>query len=186
MLSFTSDFSLKNAMLVDRPEKSVCISLAKQKLTEMENEKWQQKLMCNGSEQNGNKRTYKTQIETEHYVKLNMSRDQRRILAKFKSCNLPLEIENGRYTRPKPPINERIYKLCDAHVVEDETHFLISCDFYDDIRYELFQLACQINLNFMNFSSENKMLFIMQNSNVQLKLASSLHKMIRRRTTAVQ
>ena len=85
MLSFISDYNLQNAMLVDRPEKSVCIWLAKQKLTEIENEKWQQKLMSNGSEQNGNKlrtyRTYKTQFETEHYVKLNMSRDQRRILA---------------------------------------------------------------------------------------------------------
>ena len=32
---------------------------------------------------------------------------------------------------------------------------------------ELFQIACQINLNFMNFSSENKMIVIMQISNLQ-------------------
>ena len=189
MLSFISEHNLENAMLVERPNKSACILLTRQKLTETENEKWRQKLMSNGSEQNGNKlrtyRTYKTQFETEHYVKLNMSRDQRRILAKFRSCNLPLEIEKGRYTRPKTPVHERLCKYCKAQEIEDETHLLISCDFYDDIRYELFALAGQFDSNFINLLPENKMVFLMQNPNLQFKLASSLQKMIKRRTAAL-
>ena len=34
---------------------------------------------------------------------MNMSRDHRRILAKFRSCNIPLAVETGRYTKPKTP-----------------------------------------------------------------------------------
>ena len=74
--------------------------------------------MSNGSEQTEiyfGRIEHINHNETEHYVKLNMSRDQRRILAKLRSCILPLEIEKGRYTRPKIPINERICKFCDAH-----------------------------------------------------------------------
>ena len=67
-------------MLVDSPDKSACLSLAKQKLIETETEKWQMKLMSNGHDQNGDKlrtyRTYKTQFKPVDYFKINMSRDQ--------------------------------------------------------------------------------------------------------------
>ena len=68
-----------------------------------------------------------------------------------------------------------------SYKVEDETHFLISCSFYDDIRYDLFSHCCQINVNFRNFNASDKLIFIMQTSSLQLKLASSLQKMSRRR-----
>ena len=91
------------------------------------------------NDQNGNKlrvyRTYKTQFKTEDYVKNNMSRVQCKLLAKFRSCNFPLEIEKGRCTRrPKTPVNVRICKSSGSQEEEDETHLLISCSFYDDIR----------------------------------------------------
>ena len=144
--------------------------------------------MSDGNDQKGNKlrtyRTYKTQFKTEEYVKINTSRDQRKILAKLRSCNLPLEIEKGRYTRPKTPVNERICKVCGSLEVEYETHFLISCRFYDDIRYDLFSVCSQINANFLNLTSGDKLVFIMPSSSLQLKLASSLQKMIRRTNTA--
>ena len=59
-----------------------------------------------------------------------MDRGHRRVLAKFRSCNLPLAIETGRYNRPKTPVIER----CHMDAIEDETHFLIDCEFYSDIK----------------------------------------------------
>ena len=44
-----------------------------------------------------------------NYVKCNMDRGHRRVLTKFRSCNLPLAIVTGRYD-PKTPISERICK----------------------------------------------------------------------------
>ena len=99
-----------------------------------------------------------------------MSRDQRKVLAKFRSCNLPLEIEKGRYTRPKTPLNDRICKFCNSNTIEDETHLLFSCSFYDDIRYELFQYTAQMNPHFMNLTPDEKLIFIMQCLNMQIKL----------------
>ena len=69
----------------------------------------------------------------ESYVKLNMSRDQHRILSKFRSCNLPLAIETDRFIKPETPLKDRICKVCSASSVEDETHFLMECEFYNDI-----------------------------------------------------
>ena len=78
-----SDLSLKN-----RPK---CV---KDKLITIDADKWKSKLWNDVSLENGNKlRTYivyKTDLITEHYVKLNMERSRRRILAKFRSGSLPL------------------------------------------------------------------------------------------------
>ena len=73
---------------------------AKHKLQDQDIVKWLLSLKRNGTNVNGNKlrtyREYKTNFKPEYYVKCNMSRDQRRILSKFRSCNLPLAIKTGR------------------------------------------------------------------------------------------
>ena len=99
---------------------------------------------------------YKDTLRTEFYVKSNLRKDQRRILAKFRSCNLPLAIETGRYTRPKTPVNERTCKYCSSGEVDDEIHFLINCESFDDLRYNLFLLASDGNSFFTDYSSEQK------------------------------
>ena len=189
MMTFIAEFNLEDVMLLERPEKSACIHRAKQRLRQAEVEFWQIKLMHNGNDQNGNKlrtyRTYKTHFQTKHYVRVNMSRDQRKVLAKFSSYNLPFKIEKGRYARPKTPLNDRICKFCNSKTREDETLLLIYCSFYDDIRYEIFQSTTQINPNFINLAPDEKLIFIMQCSNLQIKLATCLQKMVRRRDVAV-
>jgi hypothetical protein len=48
-----------------------------------------------------------------------------------------LNIERGRYNKPKIPREERFCKFCAE--VETEEHFLISCNKYKDIRKTFFQ-----------------------------------------------
>ena len=126
-------------LVVDKPSKGICLKQAKQKLQDQDKVKWLLSLRSNGTNVNGNKlrtyREYKTNLKSENYVKCNMSRDQRRILFKFRSCNLPLAIETGRYTRPKTPVNDRVCQFCNINAIEDETDFLIECNFYSDLRY---------------------------------------------------
>ena len=99
-----SDLSLKNRLK--------CV---KDKLITIDADNWKSKLWNDVSLENGNKlrtyRVYRTDLITEHYVKLNMERSRRCILAKFRSGSLPLQIETGRYTKPKVPLNNRICKL---------------------------------------------------------------------------
>ena len=101
-----------DSLNVNKPSKSICLKQAKQKLQDQDKVKWLMSLNSNGTSVNGNKlrtyREYKTDFKPEYYVKCSMSRDQRRILSKFRSCNLPLAIETGRYTRPKTPVNDRV------------------------------------------------------------------------------
>ena len=106
----------------------------------------------------------------------------RRILAKFRSCNLPLAVETGRYTKPKTLLAERLCKFCDSAAVEDEIHFLIDCEFYSDIRYNYANI---INTDFMSLTSKGKFIYLMQNDALQIKLASSLLLMNGQRRSAV-
>ena len=60
-------------------------------------------------------------------------------------------METGRFTRPKTPLSDRLCKFCNSSVVEEETHFLLDCDFYTDIRHILYEKALSLNQNFGQF-----------------------------------
>ena len=162
---------------------------AKEKPVENDKGAWFSCLLSNGKDYNsGNKlrtyRLYKSTFKTETYVKLNMRRHQRRILSKFRSCNLPLAIETGRYTKPKTPLQDRICKFCSMNSIEDETHFLIDCDFYNDLRYDLFESASILNENFRHLNSEEKLCFLMDSDVMQFNIANYLLASFRRRRHA--
>ena len=189
MLKQINELDLQ-CMLAPVPNKTICLKQAREKLNQIDRQHWEDSLLCNGrDESNGNKlrtyRTYKTTLSTECYVKSNMRRDHRRILARFRSCNLPLAIETGRFTKPKTPLNERLCGFCEASVIEDETHLLISCSFYSDLRHELFQNASDVNTNFESMSDSEKLIFLMKTDILQTKIASTLLQMNRRRRSTV-
>ena len=85
---------------------------------------------------------FKTEYETEPYLKLNLVKWERSILAQFRMGVLPLFIETGRYKnvrnaegtfrRLKP--EERRCNLCLLNNIEDEGHFLLVCPIYANIR----------------------------------------------------
>ena len=185
MLNFIDTHNLGDLMLTESPNKASCVTAARDILNEIDSDKWYQKLMSEGNAENGNKlrtyRCYKYVLRTEYYVQFNMSRGHRRVLAKFRSCNLPLAIETGRYTRPKTPVHERVCKYCNSNSVEDETHFLVDCDFYSDLRYNLFQSAQIINETFKYYDSLDKLVFLMNCTDLQFQLANVLLKMNKRR-----
>ena len=115
---------------------------------------------------------------------MRMRRDQRRILSKFRSSNLPLAIEMGRYTKPKTPLQDRICKFCSMNSIEDETHFLIDCDFHSDLRYDLFESASILNANFHHLNSEEKLCFLLDSDVLQFNIANDLLASFRRRRHA--
>jgi len=75
---------------------------------------------------------FKTVLSTELY--LNLPRYKRSILASLRCGSLKLEIETGRYSNPPTPAAARICKFCNFNCIEDESHFLLQCPFYHDIR----------------------------------------------------
>jgi hypothetical protein len=59
-------------------------------------------------------------------------------MALFRSGALPLAYETGRYSRPPVPVDDRLCVYCNSGRVENEKHFLMECNLYDDLRYNLF------------------------------------------------
>ena len=60
-----------------------------------------------------------------------------RAVAKLRLGNYNLRIENGRHSTPKLPEHLRICQCCSSNEVENEVHFLLSCNRYDAIRKSL-------------------------------------------------
>ena len=75
----------------------------------------------------------KSKFEIETYVTL-LPLKARRDFAKLRTSSHSLEIEVGRYFRPKIPRERRICKQCNLGEVEDELHHLLKCTFFREIR----------------------------------------------------
>ena len=82
-------------------------------------------------------RTFKSAIFKERYVDRFLSIQQRSALARVRCGSFPLAIELGRYRRPAIPLEQRICRVCNNGLIENETHFLVQCSKYTDIRNNL-------------------------------------------------
>ena len=111
-------------------------------------------------------------LSTSHYITTIHDRAHRSYLAKFRCGTLPLEIELGRFKKPKTPLNQRICKYCNCSSVEDETHFLIDCTLYSDLRVTLFSHITSINPEFNQLSSVDKGIYIMNCDNFSNNVAA--------------
>ncbi len=142
---------------------------------------WYYELFDDKDNLNGNKlRTYrlhKDRNTTEPYVSCSMNRYERSILSRLRTGSLPLEIETGRYK--KVPLDERICKLCQESI-EDEIHFIVDCQFYNDLRYSMFALLNEEFTDFDTRPSIVKYILIMQSTHVK-QISSMIVRMYNRR-----
>ena len=159
--------------------------LISEKLTNFDQAVFKKDLYDDKNNANGNKlrtyRIYKQSVKTEQYILSLLPRNVTRTMALFRSGSLPLAVETGRYTRPQIPLNNRLCKFCKLNDIEHETHFLMVCTLYEDIRYELFQKARQCIENFENMSTELKFNALMTCNDIQVTLSYSIHKFYVRR-----
>ena len=79
----------------------------------------------------------KHSFESESYLDNISERKYKIALSKFRLSSHNLEIETGRYN--SKPRSERIYRLCQMNVVEDEFHFLLTCETYTNLRRNYFK-----------------------------------------------
>ena len=102
-------------------------------------------------------------------------------IAKFRLSDHDLEIEKGRYARvPKP---ERICKLC-RESVEDESHFLLSCNGYTDQRNILITNMENLMPGFSGLDNSDKLRYILNPEVNAIKVvANFLHMSLVIRTS---
>jgi hypothetical protein len=103
----------------------------------------------------------KDNLDTEPYVKLNLTTSQRSLLAQLRLGILPLRLETGRFTNMK--ISDRICQICQSNNIEDELHFLFSCDAYAQERHMFVQDLNNICHNTVNMGNVELLQFCCEN-----------------------
>lgn len=77
-------------------------------------------------------KSVKREFNFEEYLKLpNFA--ARKAITKIRCSDHDLEIEKGRHR--KIPREARLCKLCNKGQIETEVHFLINCDYYNNVKY---------------------------------------------------
>ena len=98
--------------------------------------------------------------ETEPYCRASLSVGVRRVLAGLRAGCLPLQIELGRYTTPKTPLNLRICKLCNDGI-EDQEHFLFRCRALTAPRNDFFSRIQTLNPDFLSYTLPDKCQYLL-------------------------
>jgi hypothetical protein len=107
----------------------------KRKIREKEERQWKERM-----QQKPKLRTYqilKTKLQYEHYLSMR-DKEARQVITRLRGGTNELRIEKGRYaitTRDRPlERGERRCMICCNGEIEDEMHFMLDCDVYDDLR----------------------------------------------------
>ena len=106
---------------------------------------------------------FKTDVSKSEYLEHIKNQKHRKAVAKLRSGNHNLRIESGRHCTPKIPEHLRICHYCHSYEIENETHFLLYCDRYKDIRQTMIH---DIKLNYPNYDElidQNKIMFLFNN-----------------------
>ena len=119
---------------------------------------------------------FKRTFCTENYVMNTISRSRRSLFTQLRLGILPLEIEAGRFTpmydksikknRKRHP-SERLCKLCNMKICEDEIHFMLICPMYEHARQYLIKHVLKIYPCFNSLSSIEKLKLLMQHYQFQ-------------------
>ena len=112
---------------------------------------------------------FKYSFEPEPYVTKYLSRNKRSLFAQIRTGVLPLRVETGRFKGL--PLMERKCEYCLNGSVEDEHHFLLSCNKWNEFR-EPFLIKCrEVNPEFDNLNEVEQFQFIMNDDLIQTNTA---------------
>lgn len=127
-------------------------------------------------------RTFKTTYTREGYLREVSNIKHRISLTKLRISDHSLHIETGRYTKPYTEAHERICNLCKKEV-EDEKHFLLRCEVFNDERALLINnIENKLGIKFYLFN-ENKQFHTLINPNekIQKIIAKYVHNCFQKR-----
>ena len=106
-------------------------------------------------------RTYrgiKLAFKTKPYLYLVKNRRFRHAIFQLRASSHTLQIERGRYTKSKTPVNERICIVCQC--LEDELHFVTACSVNQYERDIFYNKVCQKFPEFSQLDDVEKFIFL--------------------------
>ena len=102
----------------------------------------------------------------ETYLDLVKDSRYRNAITKIRSSSHPLEIERGRYTKPKTPRSNRLCSRC--KVIEDERHFILDCTLYKKERHIFLCKVSNKNPMFPALTTEEKFVYLLAYKDAQM------------------
>ena len=131
-------------------------------------EYWEKELFNDNDKENGNKlrsyRTYKYNFKKKEYLS-QMSKEQRCCFSRLRLSAHKLHIETGRYLNKKDRLepNMRICKFCEKNACEDEFHFIMECNLYQELRKNMINNIRTKFPFFENYSKKSQFTWLMSN-----------------------
>ena len=104
--------------------------------------------------------SFKKDFMSERYLDLIPAVKHRIALTKLRTSSHNLEIERGRYVRPRVSPEQRLCSTC--HVIDDEIHFVTKCRINACERKSFFQKMSFVDPNFTALDDKNKFVYLMQ------------------------
>ena len=101
---------------------------------------------------------FKTTFGLEPYLTIMKDPHYRNAITRLRSSSHNLKIERGRLCRPKVPSQERLCHVC--RPLEDEKHFLITCELYHMERTTFFDKLRNIHPEFDQSTEHVKIIFL--------------------------
>ena len=95
----------------------------------------------------------------EPHLSLGTNYEYRNAIIKLRASSHTPDVEKGRYTNPKTPLNDRLCSLC--AITEDEAHFLVGCRSYTKERQELFAKFMNLFTQFEQMNDTDKFVFVL-------------------------
>ena len=136
------------------------LKVIKQRLEDMTSQRINEETYSNANSKLFFLGKIKNTFSRECYLKIN-NFENRRAISKLRTSSHDLQIETGRWRHIDR--SARLCTKCNQNAIEDETHMVFDCTFYNDIRNEAFNYITtrtQINLFNNNNRFRNlKMLF---------------------------
>ena len=109
---------------------------------------------------------FKTEFGSEKYIEAISDCRYRIAMTKLRPSSHTLEVERGRYTKPKTNICERLCPVC--NVIEDEIHFLANCKLYDAERTHFFGKVTAKIQNLHELNDADKFILLMSSKDKQI------------------
>ena len=121
------------------------------------------KMGCDGVDHNKLRfyKHLKGSFTIEPYIVQIKNRNQRQWLSRYRTSAHTLRIETGRYTRPVTPIVERKCIYCKDESIDNEEHFIISCETFKLKRRCFLSRLNVLNPKFNDMTNEEKLNYIL-------------------------
>ena len=114
-------------------------SRIKERIREREETQWKESMQTKPKLRTH--RQLKTKLQFERTYLTTRDREAREVMTRLRGGTNELRIETGRYAitnRDRPlELNERRCLICLNGEIEDETHFVMNCNVYDDLRAKM-------------------------------------------------